>query len=85
MLKPHCDVCDGYENVERHTYLNDRKSDGAGSMEDTGETYDLCRDCEFAVLTSITHELVRDLSKYKIAQIFIDAIKKEKKKRKEEN
>jgi len=45
-----CDVCQTKEGVEKVWLPYDRKMDAAGSMEDVGETFDLCCKCYLRVL-----------------------------------
>ena len=48
-----CDICGTREDVQKVWLPYDRKMDGAGSMEDVGETYDLCCRCHLKVLKDV--------------------------------
>jgi len=73
-----CDICGERKDVKRQYFCYDRQTDGAGSMEDVGDTFDLCPKHQVSVLEAT---LVNLMEKYKIHkheknQIAIDVIKR---------
>lgn len=73
-----CDICHTSKDVTLVYFCNDRKMDAAGSMDDEGETFDLCPNHRAEVCEAT---LVRLMEKYKIHkheknQLSIDIIKR---------
>jgi len=48
-----CDICGTRKDVQKVWFPYDRKMDAAGSMENVGETFDLCCKCYLKVLKSV--------------------------------
>lgn len=72
-----CDICGSRDGVLRHFYSTDRQTDGAGSMEDVGDTYDLCIKHQADILeaTITTIKQVHKIPKYTVNQYSVNAIK----------
>jgi len=45
-----CDICGSSKDVKRIYYCYGRETDGAGSMSDVGDTFDLCPKHQIQVL-----------------------------------
>jgi len=73
-----CDICGSRDGVKRQWFCDGRESDAAGSMEDVGETFDLCSEHQCQVLEA-TILYLKDkykFSKYEVGQISTGVIKR---------
>lgn len=70
-----CDICDSKNRVNSVYLPYDRKTDAAGSMEDIGESYDLCERCELRILKSVFHKRYKN-EVFNINVDIIDNIKR---------
>ena len=72
-----CDICGSRDGVVRHFYAIDRRNDGAGSMEDVGEVYDLCVKHQIVILEATIANIkeIHKVPKYTTNQYAVKAIK----------
>ena len=73
-----CDVCGTKDNVNSRYYPYDRRADGAGGMEDVGDSFDLCCRHEVVLQKKIIKVLTdrkEPLNEYQINSMAINLIR----------
>ena len=81
-----CDICGSQDRVVPEYFAYDRRPDGAGGMEDVGETYDLCIQHRYEVLRHAFKVFIAKgwqvkNARHEFNSVMIDWIEKQIKKR----
>ena len=72
-----CDICRTRENVNRITLTYDRSMDGAGSMDDDCECFDLCEKHELAAYKRLIKKRYSVAERYEFNDNLINEIREE--------